>query len=255
MQPVAPSNMPARLKPPTWRSGLVADTDTAIGRLLSRRLPEQGFSVRLAQSADDVLAASSQHGPDVIILGGDMPDMAALDLVAQVEARSGPPLLLLLSNPTEFDIVNALDAGAADCMHKPFLIGELAARLRKLIRWRLMRQGVVAGIRTDTLDLDVVRWRITVRGVEIRLSSKEQAVLSALVEAMGNVVSTEELCVGVWGSTRRPGEARIRPIVHNLRRKLDLTPESDVRLLSELQVGYRLVLPRRSGLPSSSMAV
>ncbi len=182
----------------------------------------------------------------MIVLGDDMPDMTALDIVTELQAEGAPPLLLLLSDATENDVTRALDAGAADCMRKPFLVGELAARLRKLVRQRLVRHGILPDIRTDTLEIDVVRWRISVRGVEIKLSKRERAVLRLLVEAAGHVVSTEELCREVWNEVPRRGDGRVRPVVRNLRRKLDLKPGGAVRLLSEVQVGYRLVVSNLS---------
>jgi two-component system KDP operon response regulator KdpE len=232
----------ARRIPAIWRWSLVADSDIATGRLLGRVLPAEGFRVGTAGSAKAVLQCVASNRPDAIVLGGDLPDMTAFELIARLHASAGPPLLMLIAG-TRDDMVRALDAGAGDCMPKPFLVGELAARLRKLVRRRLMNQGFVTSIRTETLDIDCVRWRVCLRGVEIRLSAREYAVMRMLVEDIGKVVSIADLLSRVWWSRPAATAWPIRPVVRNLRRKLDLGAGSPVRLLSVQQLGYRLVVP------------
>lgn len=232
----------ARRIPAVWRWSLVADNDVSTGRLLGRTLPFEGFRVGMVGSAAAVLECVASNRPDAIVLGSDLPDMKAFDLIARLDAGVGPPLLMLMAG-TQDDRVRALNAGAGDCMPKPFLVGELAARLRKLVRRRLMNQGDVTGIHTDTLDVDCVLWRVRVRGIEVRLSDREQAVMRMLIEDIGNVVSIDDLLARIWGSRAAATAWPIRPVVRSLRRKLGLGPDGPVRLLSVQQVGYRLVVP------------
>ena len=227
--------------PAVWRWSLVADNDIATGRLLGRVLPPEGFRVGTVGSAEAVLECVANNRPDVIVLGGNLPDMTAFDLIARLDASVGPPLLMLMAGLKE-DVVNALNAGAGDCMPKPFMVGELAARLRKLVRRRMMNQGYLTSIRTDTLDVDCVLWRVRVRGVEVRLSAREHAVMRMLIEDIGNVVSIGDLLARIWDSRPVSTPWPIRSVVQNLRRKLGLGTGGAVRLLSVQQIGYRLVV-------------
>ncbi len=227
---------------PVWRTSLVADADVAIGRLLGRDLLPEGFGVKVEYTGQAVLDHVSGDRPDAVILGSDLPDMTALDLVGRLNAKPGPPLLVLLE-AHEGNMVQVLDAGADDCMRKPILVGELAARLRKLVRRHLQNQGVPTVIRTETLELDCVLWRARVRGAEVRLSAKETVALRMLVEGMGNVVSHRDTLARLWGSPNLSPSGRIGSIVRNLRQKLELTAEGTVQLLAVPQVGYRLVVP------------
>jgi two-component system KDP operon response regulator KdpE len=186
--------------------------------------------------------------PDAVILGSDLPDMTALDLVGRLCANLGPPLLVLLE-AHDGNMVQVLDAGADDCMRKPILVGELAARLRKLVRRHLQNRGVPAAIRTETLELDCVLWRAKLRGVEVRLSVKETAALRLLVEDIGNVVSHRDFLARLWGSANLSPKGRIGSVMRNLRRKLELTAEGAVRLLAVPQVGYRLVVSAEGHQP------
>ena len=236
----------ARRIPVVRRWSLVADHDVSTARLLGRALPSEGFRVGTVESAAAVLECVAHNRPDAIVLGSDLPDMKAFDLISRLDAGAGPPLLMLLAAASDGDVVRALDAGAGDCMRKPFMVGELAARLRKLVRRRLMNQGFVTGIRTGVLDVDCVLWRVRVCGIEIRLSASEHAVMRMLVEDVGNVVSTNDLLGRVGGSS--PSSAwPLRPVVQSLRRKLGLVSGGPVRLLSVQQVGYRLVVPDHRG--------
>ena len=230
-----------RRTPSAWRTTLIADTDVAIGRLLGRYLPLEGFQVKLAHGGQAVLNQIAANCPDTIVLGSILPDMTALELVRSLRFIPGPPRLVLLEATDS--VVEMLDAGADDCMRKPIIVAELAARLRKLIRRHLETEGVPLFIRTDELELDCVLWRVRRRGVEVVLSAKEQAALQMLVEKIGGVVSNQDLLARLWGSSDLTAPGRTASLIRRLRRKLGLTAESAVRLLSVSQVGYRLVAP------------
>ena len=224
-----------------WRTSLVADTDVAVGRLLGRYLPLEGFRVKLAHTGQAVLDEIAGDCPDTIVVGSDLPDMTALKLIRSLRSITGPPRLVLLE--TNDGVVEMLDAGANDCMRKPIIVAEVAARLRKLIRQHLETQGVPPLIRTDELEIDCVLWRVRRHGVAVVLSAKEQAALQMLVEKVGGVVSNQDLLARLWGSSDLPSSGRTASLIHNLRRKMGLTTESVVQVLSVSQVGYRLVAP------------
>lgn len=237
-----------------WRSSLVADIDVATGRLLSRDLPCEGFEVEVATTAAAVLSQITDDFPDTIVLGSDLPDMNAFDLIGLLHARSAPPLLMLLTNPAEATVVEAFGAGALDCMTKPFLVAELGARLRRLVRRRLIAQGRPTSIRGGPLDIDVVRWRALVNGVDAGLTAKEHALLRILLEDQGNVVSYRALLARIWGIDESSSKGRIKPLVRNLRRKLALTLDGAVQLLAEPQIGYRLVVAGAAAFPRPEWA-
>lgn len=222
---------------------LVADAETAIGRYLKRVLSAEGFRIRLESSGDAVLTAIECSRPDVIVLGDDLPDIATFDLIAEISGNRGPPVLVLRSHASDSDVVRFLDAGAGDCLRKPFVVDELGARLRRLVRWTLTNKGIPATVQSDRLYLDFVRWRIVIGGGEVRLSLAEKAIFEILVENVGRLINVEALFALVWGSTNLVQISRVHDVIGNIRRKLELTPDSVVRILSERHVGYRLILP------------
>ena len=234
---------PDRCRVRTWRSVLLADPDPAIIRYLGRRLPAEGFSVHVDENLESLQTSQAAFRPDIVILGGDLPNGRAMGLTKAIVASGGPPVFLLLANPSPAAAVEMLDAGATDCMLKPFLIGELAARLRKLVRQDLTRRGLAAGVQAEGLDIDFIRWRVHVNGMEVVLTGKEQTVLRLLVQEAGHVVSTRSIFEHIWGYDLPPDNKKLNPIVSGLRRKLGLRPGAGVQLIAEAQLGYRLVLP------------
>ena len=238
--------VPDRGRVKTWRSVLLADPDPAIVRYLGRRLPAEGFSVQVDERLESLQTSRAVFRPDAVILGGDLPDKRAIRLTKAIAEGGGPPVFLLLADPSPEAAVEMLDAGATDCMLKPFLIGELAARLRKLVRQDLARRGLAAGVHANGLDIDFVRWRVHVDGVHVVLTQKEQTILRLLVQEAGKIVSTTSIFENIWGYDLPPDNRKLNPIVSGLRRKLGLQPGAGVQLVAEAQMGYRLVLPDTS---------
>ena len=222
---------------------MIADPDPAIVRYLGRRLPAEGFSVRVDENLESLQSSKAVFRPDVVILGADLPNGRAICLTKAIATSGGPPVFLLLTDSSPAAAVEVLDAGATDCMLKPFLIGELAARLRKLVRQDLARRGISAGVRAEGLDIDFVRWRVHVNDVDVVLTQKEQTVLRLLVLEAGNVVSTRSIFENIWGYDLPPDSKKLNSIVGGLRRKLGLQPGMGIQLIAEAQLGYRLVLP------------
>ncbi len=127
----------SRRTQPAWRTSLVADSDVAIGRLLGRDLLQEGFGVELEYTGQAVLDHVRGGRPDTVIVGGDLPDMTALDLMGRLCANPGPPLMVLL-DAQDADVVQVLDAGADDCMRKARLWGSPdlspAGRIASVVR-------------------------------------------------------------------------------------------------------------------------
>lgn len=238
-----------------WRRTLVADSDPAIGRLLRRRLPVHGFSVELGGSGASVLSQVAVDRPDTVVVGSDLPDIPALDLVRILHRDPDLPLLVLLADPAAAAVIEALDAGADDCIGKPFLVGELAARLRKLVRRALIEHGLPTMIRSEALEIDCVRWHVRLGGRDVALSAKEHVILRMLVEEAGNVVGTRELLQRSWGTDRLDRTERVRRLVGRLRSKLGMTANSAICIQAEPQIGYRLRLPSGSSVGNAGRKV
>jgi two-component system alkaline phosphatase synthesis response regulator PhoP len=144
---------------------------------------------------------------------------------------------MLTARGDEADRVVGLEVGADDYVVKPFSPKELMARVRALFR-RLERRD-----EAETLlvlgPLEVDRTRHTVRWKEkaVRLTAKEFALLVALLEARGRVLSRQALLEDVWGYSYTEGTRTVDVHVRRLREKL---PGLAARLVTVKSLGYRL---------------
>jgi len=131
------------------------------------------------------------------------------------------------------DRIAGLEAGADDYVLKPFDLDELVARVRALLR-RHAGSGSPL-LRFGTLVLDPVCKSVTQDGVSVELSAREFAVLEALMQRPGAVLSREKLEESVYGWGDEIGSNAIEVHLHNLRKKLGSSAIRNVR-----GVGYRI---------------
>ena len=135
---------------------LVVDDDEEIRKALERALRLEGFAVRVAEGGQAALELVEQERPGVMVLDVVMPDLSGISVVSRLRARGNDiPICILSARDEVEDRVAGLEAGADDYVVKPFDIGELAARLRALLRRTPAGDG--APIRVGDLVVDPAR--------------------------------------------------------------------------------------------------
>jgi two-component system copper resistance phosphate regulon response regulator CusR len=149
------------------------------------------------------------------------------------------PILMLTARDGVPDRVAGLDAGADDYLTKPFALDELYARLRALLR--RLPELLPSALRVGDLIVDTQR-RTAARGErEIRLTSKEYAMLEYLARNADRVVGRAELSEHVWDENHDPMSNAIEVYVNRLRRKVDAAGETPL-IHTHRGAGYRLGL-------------
>jgi two-component system KDP operon response regulator KdpE len=219
---------------------LVIDDEAQIRRFLDIGLRAEGYDVLLAANAAEGLTVAAMRNPDVVILDIGLPDREGHEVLTELRQWSKVPVLMLSVRDTEQEKVKALDEGANDYMTKPFGIQELMARLRALLRTRLM------GTNTPRYDDGCLRVDLDLRevhldGVPIALTRKEYAVLALLVRHAGRMVSQQQLLREIWGGTHVEDTHYLRVILGKLRHKLGDDPNMPRWLKTETGIGYRFL--------------
>jgi two-component system OmpR family response regulator/two-component system response regulator QseB len=198
---------------------LVVEDDRLLGDALVVGLRQAGFTVDWLQ--DGVAADEALQNEDyaAVVLDLGLPRRPGLEVLRRQRARRNPaPVLILTARDTVPDRIEGLDEGADDYLTKPFDMGELAARLRALVRRatgspmpRLMVQGI---------ELDPAAHRVSFRNLPVELSAKEFAVLHVLMSNAGRVLSRRQLeeHLYAWGEEIESNAVEV--YIHNLRRKL-----------------------------------
>ncbi len=223
---------------PTGHRVLVVDDDERVRTVVSWQLEADGFRVTEAPDGAAALASIDDDRPDLVVLDLGLPGVGGLDVLRRLRGDAGPalPVIVLSGRDGETDRIIGLDLGADDYLVKPFSPGELAARVRSVLR----RAGASRPAPPPTgLYVDARTREVTVDGRSVDLTAKEFDLLEFLARHPRQVFSRAQLLQHVWGSAPGwQGEATVTEHVHRLRHKLE---RGGSRYLSTMRgVGYRL---------------
>jgi DNA-binding response OmpR family regulator len=213
---------------------LLVEDDEMIGQGLRADLRQRGHAVdwvRDAVAADT--AARGEHF-DCVILDLGLPRGDGLDVLRGLRARGfAAPVLILTARDATASKVACLDAGADDYLVKPFDPDELAARMRALVRRKAGQAGPL--IEHRDLLLDPAAHEVRQGGQPLSLSPREFAILQALVERPGQVLSRSQLEERLYGWGEEVESNTVDVHLSGLRRKLAVGTIQNVR-----GVGWRL---------------
>jgi DNA-binding response OmpR family regulator len=198
---------------------LVAEDEPRIASAVARGLRREGMAVDVAGDGAAALYKARVYPYDVVVLDRDLPELHG-DVVCKTLTAEQPrtKVLMLTAARSTDDLVQGLALGADDYLSKPFRFAELVARLRALAR----RSGEArpAILQAGDLVLDPAKRTATRAGDPLELTVKEFAVLEALLEAQGAVVTPEMLLERAWDENLDPLSNTVRMTVMTLRRKL-----------------------------------
>ncbi|MFI9509522.1 response regulator transcription factor [Nocardia sp. NPDC052566] len=216
---------------------LVVEDDAGLATVLVRGLREEGHAVDHAATlarADDLC---SYNDYALVVLDLGLPDGDGLTLCRKLKADGRTRVLVLTARGSATERVIGLDSGADDYVTKPFDFGELAARVRAVLR----RPVTVGGseLRVGDIRLDMATHRVWRGDVLIPLTAKEFAVLQYLMQQSGQTVSRTELLEQVWDLHYEGTSNIVDVFVSTLRRKLDL-PTGRASLDTVRGVGFHL---------------
>ncbi len=199
---------------------LIAEDDRDLNSVVARRLESEGIQVDGCFDGQAALLLLSEAEYDVVILDIMMPKMDGLEVVRRMRADGiTSPVLFLTARDSVEDRVNGLDAGGDDYLTKPFALEELCARVRALSR-RGTEQKVNL-YQIEDLVLDIKRHSVTRGGRELRLSSREYAILEYLIRNAGQVLSREQIERYIWNYDYVSNSNIVDVYIRNLRKKVD----------------------------------
>lgn len=197
---------------------LLVEDDEALGDGLCVGLKQGGFTVDWLKEGGAAESAILKGGFDLVVLDLGLPGRAGLDILQNLRYQEcTTPVLILTARDGVQDKVKALDAGADDYVVKPFDLDEVGARLRALQRRRHKRAAVA--ITHGDIELDPAARVVTRAGDPVILPRREFAVLEALLENRGRVMSRERLARSLYGWTEEVESNTVEVFVHHLRKK------------------------------------
>lgn len=212
---------------------LIVDDDERSSRTAARFLEPHGLTVTCLNDAERGLLEASTGPYDLVILD-------RLEVCRELRERSDVPILLYTAG-AEDDLVAGLEAGADDCMSKPYSARELLARIRAHVRRARGQVGPRRGVRkVGRLTVDPQARAATLDGAPLSLTGYELSLLLALADRPGKVLSREQLMELVRGNAEDAFDRSIDGHVSRLRQKLGDDPKQPVLLKTIRGSGYVL---------------
>jgi DNA-binding response OmpR family regulator len=226
---------------------LLIEDEPSISEPFSHALAREGFVPVVAPTAADARAALSAGEPDIVLLDLMLPDADGRDLARELRAASDVPLIMLTARATHTDRIVGLELGADDYVVKPFVVAEVIARIRAVLR-RSRARAPRGTLSAGEVRVDMAAHRAWRAGEELSLTRKEFDLLARLLRDPGHVVTREDLMNDVWDENWFGSTKTLDVHLAALRRKLGDDPAAPRYIQTVRGVGYRFV-PSDGGRP------
>ncbi len=215
---------------------LIVEDSRELAEWLARILRKSSYAVDCMYSAEDGLLAAKTSKYELLIVDLGLPAMDGMELIKELrQAGQTMPIIILTAIDTVTSRVRGLDLGADDYLVKPFEISELEARIRVQLR----RHGglAVPQITFGDLSFDMAEHKFTLGGKELELTSREYAVLEALISRPGRPLAKSALIEQIFGFDDEAAPNALEVYVHRVRKKIE---SANVKILTLRGLGYVL---------------
>jgi two-component system KDP operon response regulator KdpE len=199
----------------------------------------RGYEVVTAADGEDAIAEVEASVPDLVVLDLNLPGIDGMEVCRRLRSWTRVPILILSVREDEAGTVRALDLGADDYLTKPFGVEELLARVRALLRRTRPKEEGAPRYEVDGVVIDLAAHRVSRDGRDVHLTKTEWALLEALAEHPGKLLTHRWLLERVWGAGYQEDVEVLRVFVSQLRRKVEPSAERPSLILTDPGVGYR----------------
>jgi two-component system response regulator QseB len=207
---------------------LLVEDDPMVGESIRDGLGQEGYAVDWVRDGKAAETALATEPYAAVLLDLGLPRRDGLEVLRTARARANDvPILVITARDAVAERIKGLDAGADDYLVKPFDLDELAARVRALVRRAEGR--AVPTVRHGPIALNPATREVTLRGQPVALSGREFALLQALLQRPGVVLSRAQLEERLYGWDEEVGSNAVEVHIHNLRRKLGADAIRNVR--------------------------
>lgn len=198
---------------------LVVEDDERVAANVRTALEREGFSVDLAGDGRDGFAAATAMNYDAIVLDVMLPGLDGIEVSRMLRARKREtPILMLTALDQVDELVTGLDAGADDYVSKPFVMAELTARVKALVRRNL--PGRSPRLEAGPIVMDTDGHLVSVNGDPVQLTAREYEILEFMMVNRGRLVSRAQILEHVWGFELEGGDNLVEVLLGRIRRKL-----------------------------------
>jgi len=199
---------------------LLVEDEKDLAAIVRQGLEEEGYTVESAYDGEEGLYMAENLPVDLIILDIMLPLIDGLSILKSIRKKGmTTPVLLLTARDAILDKITGLDTGADDYLTKPFVFGELLARVRSLIRRKATVKEAV--IRIADLEINTADHEVRRGGKVITLSAREYALLEYLAYKKDSVVSRTDIVEHIYHEDDEMDSNVIDVYINYLRNKID----------------------------------
>lgn len=202
---------------------LIIEDDPKISRYLQLELQHEGYSIDIAEDGKDGVKKWNNQNYHLILLDLMIPKISGEEVCKEIRKTSKIPILILTAKDKTFSKIKLLDLGADDYITKPFVIGELFARIRVALRNKNNFTDSKY-LTYSSLKLDIQEKIVYKNNEAINLTKTELNLIHYLVLNREIVLSREQILSNVWGFDYFGGEKIVDVYIQSLRKKIDRDP-------------------------------
>jgi len=223
---------------------LIVEDDDRLRSALRLAMRDEGFRVEAALDAESGMQRFIATDPDLVLVDIMLPGTAnGFDLCRSIRQSSNVPIIVVTARDDSHDVVAGLEAGADDYVTKPFVIKELAARIRALLRRSRITEHDGGAMDFGDLLISPEEGRVTIHGEEVALTRTEFLLLCELAQSPHRVMSRDVLLENVWGYDYFGDTRVVDAHVRRLRTKIEPDPSQPVYVVTVRGLGYRFEPP------------
>lgn len=225
---------------------LLVDDDVELTEMLSMYLAREGFDVHAVHDGESGAVEATRSAYAIVVLDIMMPRMSGIEALRRIRTASQVPVLMLTARGENVDRIVGLDMGADDYVPKPCTPGELAARIRAILRRTETREPASALASPRVLQVgELALWpgsrRALWRGEPLELTGTEFSLLDVLARHAGQLVSKDAISQQAFGQPLARFDRRIDVHISSIRQKLGTRPDGQSWIQSVRGRGYQLL--------------
>lgn len=214
---------------------LIVEDDRELMEGLCFSFQEDGYEVMQAFCIHEAETAAGNHHFDLILLDWNLPDGTGYAFFKKLRTHSEVPVIMLTARDAEMDEIQALNLGVEDYIRKPFSLGVLNARIKKILR----RRETAGVLRENGIEIDQDSSRIYRNGKKIQVTAMEHRLLLYLIRNKGRILSKEQILAHIWDRNGQfPDDNIVSVNIRRLRMKVEEDPANPKYIQTVYGAGY-----------------
>lgn len=224
---------------------LLVEDEPTMAMIIQETLEDENFLVELADNGVEGLRLVADFHPHVIVTDVMMPDMDGFEMVRRIRKNNkNVPVLFLTSRSAVKDVVEGFQIGGNDYLRKPFSMLELLARIKALALRTPEGMNIVAAEEANMMDIGLYKLNVETEVLSYgneteQLSHRESELLRMLATKRGEVVSTHDILMELWGDDTTYNANSLQVFITKMRHKL--SRDEEIKIINVRGIGYKLI--------------